>query len=236
MPFGMIGSIIGAGISSGASSANNERNIAMQRETNAQNERLMRESWGREDNAIQRRVTDLNQAGLSPVLAAGAAASSSSPIKMDAPSSQDAWGPTVGAAMQNKLNMSQISKTDIDTKRTAAEIGNIAANTSKTVADESAVHQNMEQQMLMNSFTSKAISASTFRDLVEASRKRYELERDKKSGLGERSSSPARMAQDAIEGANATINRFVAPGSTNGGPGTKSNTPWDGVPKTWRPN
>ena len=44
-----------------------------------------RTTWEREDNAVQRRVADLKAAGLSPVLAAGSAASTSAPIATKAP-------------------------------------------------------------------------------------------------------------------------------------------------------
>lgn len=96
---GPIGAAIGGGIGflgglfggNSTNKANKEiaaMNIAMQRETNAQNELLMRESWGRDDNAIQRRAKDLTAAGMSPLLAAGAAASNSGVVSMSAPQSR----------------------------------------------------------------------------------------------------------------------------------------------------
>lgn len=205
----------------------NERNIEMQRETNQQNERLMRESWGREDSAIQRRTADLKAAGLSPVLAAGQGASSMSPIKMDAPKGEDWAGPAVSQGIQSTLAASQVAKTDQDMKRTAAEIGNIAANTSKTMTDELAVNQNMEQQLLMNAFQSKAISASTYRDLQETARKKYELERDKKSGLGERSTPLSRQIQDAKEVTIEHGKLLKAPKADPARPYDKSKNFWE---------
>ena len=65
--------------------AANASNIAMQQETNALNEKLMREGWARDDTARQRMVKDLESAGLSKWLATGASPMSSSPVSMGAP-------------------------------------------------------------------------------------------------------------------------------------------------------
>lgn len=95
---GPVGSLIGAGLGGifgliGSSSTNemNEKianmNINFQRETNLKNEALMREQWGREDNAVQRRAQDLAAAGMSPLLAAGSAANAGQVVNMKAPES-----------------------------------------------------------------------------------------------------------------------------------------------------
>lgn len=84
----IIGGLLGlgaAGIDYAAANKMNKANIEMQRETNALNEKLMRESWQREDNAVQRRAADLKAAGQSPLLASGAAAQASGPVSMTAP-------------------------------------------------------------------------------------------------------------------------------------------------------
>lgn len=62
-----------------------DKNIDLTRETNAWNERLMREAWARDDTARQRMVADLESAGLSKWLATGASPGSSSPVSMTSP-------------------------------------------------------------------------------------------------------------------------------------------------------
>lgn len=188
--------LLGGGINAATGYANNERNIAMQRETNQMNERLMRENWGREDNAVTRRVNDLKNAGLSPVLAAGSAAQSSAPIKMDSPNSED-WGPSAtGGAMQAILGATQVARTNMDLKKTAAEINNIEANTEGTYQGIFSSDQNMDIQATMVDFQTGAIDAATARDRIQTARNAYELKRDKAMGLGEKSTPLSRQAQD----------------------------------------
>lgn len=51
--------------------------LAFQRRKDLENQAFAREGWARDDNAIQRRMQDLENAGMSPLLAAGAAAGNS---------------------------------------------------------------------------------------------------------------------------------------------------------------
>lgn len=69
-------------VTAGVTGTTADINRRQQEETNKKNEELMRESWAREDNAVQRRKNDLIAAGFSPTLAAGSAAQASGPINL----------------------------------------------------------------------------------------------------------------------------------------------------------
>lgn len=103
----MLGAIlggIGAGIGSLASGILNYKST---QNTNAQNLKLQREQWEREDHAVERRKADLIAAGMNPALAAdGVGASSSSPVTMQAPQHPD-----YGSAVQSYMNVIQQQKT-----------------------------------------------------------------------------------------------------------------------------
>lgn len=73
---------IGAGVSALGSFLGGKSEADAIREANEKNAALTRESWARDDTAVQRRTQDLVAAGLNPALAAGSAASSSAPLPM----------------------------------------------------------------------------------------------------------------------------------------------------------
>lgn len=117
-------SALAAGISATAQQLGNWYNARQVKKTNAYNEALMRESWQREDNAVQRRVEDLKNAGLSPLLAAGDAAQTSQPI-----TTQAAKGSFNIDALQALNLAQQIKESDAGIAQKEAETQRINAVT-----------------------------------------------------------------------------------------------------------
>ena len=129
------------------------------------NQQWMRQAqqntWEREDNAVQRRVADLQKAGLNPVLAAGSAAQASSPINTQAPQ----WGGTAGdkaqlvqGLIQGKKNIAvsegqaklleeQRIKTGVESQYYQSQMVKAAADTAKAIAEKSAIDQDRTERL-----------------------------------------------------------------------------------------
>lgn len=134
---GLVGQGISDTVNGAISIYNNERNIQMQRDTNAMNESLMREAWARDDTARQRMVKDLEKAGLSKWLASGASPMTSSPISLTAPKSELKGmvnGEALQHAYQNALYAEQTRKQN-ELIGKQAEIAQNNVEESKAKAD-----------------------------------------------------------------------------------------------------
>lgn len=119
----------------------NQRNIDLQRETNMQNEMLMRESWQRDDTAVQRRRADLEAAGLSPLLAAGSAAQNTGPISKVAPKQQYPAALRTDAVMNAVIQGAGIAKTIQDMKLTEQRFKTEQYQTLKTAGENARLTQ-----------------------------------------------------------------------------------------------
>lgn len=120
--------LAGSAMQSSAVSDANEANVALQKFINEKNEALTREAWGRDDNAVQRRKADLRAAGINPNLAAGSAAATAQPARMEAAKVQanTAWGegvqrmggiPSTLIGMDAAMAQAQLTKNMVDTEK-----------------------------------------------------------------------------------------------------------------------
>lgn len=99
------------------------QNLEWQKEYAKINEGLLRESWAREDNAVQRRVADLKAAGLSPTLAAGSAAATSSPIQLKAPQNEFRYeNPFGGGILQAMASVLALKNADLQNQLLSKQV------------------------------------------------------------------------------------------------------------------
>ena len=137
------GAIISGALTAGAQGAATVANYLGQKDQNRYNTKMQEKAWEREDAAAQRRKADLSAAGLSPVLAAGSAATTMAPIRLEAPQLDTAAianaGKTVTDSMMQALAMKQGAAS---ITKTAAETANIQAQQTKTEVETEFMKEN----------------------------------------------------------------------------------------------
>ncbi len=104
----------------------NGLNYKLQKDNLAYQKELQQIMFGREDNAVQRRVSDLRKAGLSPVLAAGSAASA---------------GPVISTSAPQRVS-------DLNGFMALAQIGTMLANQQKAQSEAEIARLNYEQNKM----------------------------------------------------------------------------------------
>lgn len=117
-------------ISSGVSVYNGVQNRNEQRNTNARNEELLRESWARDDKAFSRAYDDITSKGFSPLAALGQSFGNTNPMSLEAPQlsmdtsslvsgAQGAYSNYIAKKQQetaDRIAESQIRNVDADTR------------------------------------------------------------------------------------------------------------------------
>lgn len=128
MPFQMISGLVNSGVNL----ATGIMNYRAQQDTNAQNERLLRESWARDDKAFSRAYDDITSKGFSPLAALGQSFGNTNPMSLESPqlnfgSGLEPFTNAVGSAadrylakkqqaVADKIADSQIKNVDADTR------------------------------------------------------------------------------------------------------------------------
>ena len=137
------GAIVAGALSAGAQGAGAIANYLGQKKANEFNKEMQEKAWEREDTAVQRRKSDLIAAGLSPVLAAGSAATTMAPIRIEAPQIDTAAIASAGKSVTDSMMQSLAMKQGMENiTKTQAETAAINAQRDKSEVETAFMREN----------------------------------------------------------------------------------------------
>ena len=135
--------IVAGALSAGAQGAGAVANYLGQKKANEYNKSMQEKAWEREDTAVQRRKADLIAAGLSPVLAAGSAATTMAPIRTEAPQIDTAAIASAGKSVTDSMMQSLAMKQGMENiTKTQAETAAIDAQRDKSEVETAFMREN----------------------------------------------------------------------------------------------
>jgi len=108
---------------------------------------MQQEAWSREDTAVQRRMADLQAAGLSKTLAAGSGASTSGPIRLDAPQISEGIAESIPKAISQAAAVTQMMRQRKEIDQTAAQTKLLEKQADKAQAEIDFMRENNPQRV-----------------------------------------------------------------------------------------
>lgn len=150
----------------------NNDNLALQKDNLAYQKDLQNIIFAREDNAVQRRVADLQKAGLSPTLAAGSSAGAGSVVSTSAPQKKSNLESYLAlASVGTALAQQQKAQTEADIARQQLIQDKMDTNYYKTIGVSPAESRTGFTQLLtnlLNGFVNNTIVNPSLPDLYKA--------------------------------------------------------------------
>lgn len=197
---GLVGSLTATGVSAGIANINFSR----QKQVYKYQKFLQLVQMHREDNAIRRRVADLQKAGLSPVLAAGSAAASAGPIRVDAPQQE---APDMGGLAQMGTMMMQAMVAGKQARKIEEETEKIKQQRQLELLNYPFKLENLESKTALLKIEYQLKTIETAIKAIE----RFQFE---KTGISPNAGPLGKSAKEMVMFLNATVNELYKAGGT----------------------